>query len=53
MAINDPNHPENARIAQDVSGIVPPKLSNDFHGGRGVRHPEIPPPPHSSSAYCG
>ncbi|KAI5853318.1 hypothetical protein BZA05DRAFT_418134 [Tricharina praecox] len=34
MAINDPNHPENARIAQDVEG-VPPVLSNDFHGGRG------------------
>jgi len=34
MAINDPNHPENTRIAQDVEA-VPSAVPNDFHGGRG------------------
>lgn len=38
MAINDPEHPEKARLAQDVE--EPPKVrsSADFHGGRGVRY---------------
>ena len=36
MAANDPEHPENARIAQDVEGVPPLRLSGDFHGGRGV-----------------
>lgn len=35
MAINDPNHPEHARTAQDVENVVPPRLSGDYHGGRG------------------
>lgn len=34
MAVNDPNHPELARAAQDIE-ISPPKQSVDLHGGRG------------------
>lgn len=39
MALNDPEHPEKARLAQDVE--EPPKVrgSGDFHGGRGVCYP--------------
>lgn len=34
MALNDPEHPEYARQAQDLA-ISPPRPSGDIHGGRG------------------
>jgi len=44
MALNDPQHPEYARAAQDVEFPIPPPIHTDFHGGRGgagnVYHPE-------------
>ncbi|KAF8467657.1 hypothetical protein BDZ91DRAFT_793341 [Kalaharituber pfeilii] len=43
MALNDPNHPEYARAAQDVELSLPRPSSADVHGGRGgagnVYHP--------------
>jgi hypothetical protein len=36
MAQNDPNHPEKARIAQDVEEAPKARGSGDFHAGRGV-----------------
>jgi len=36
MALNDPNHPEHARAAQDVEEeALPRPASGEFHGGRG------------------
>jgi len=44
MALNDPNHPEYARIAQDIDLPMTLDSTTDFHGGRGgagnVYHPE-------------
>jgi len=44
MALNDPNHPDYARAAQDVELPIPRPPSTDFHGGRGgagnVYHPD-------------
>ncbi|KAH0611384.1 uncharacterized protein H6S33_010649 [Morchella sextelata] len=44
MAQNDPNHPEKARIAQDVEEAPKARGSGDFHAGRGgagnVMNPE-------------
>lgn len=52
MAINDPSHPENARIAQDVEA-VPPAVASDFHGGRGVRSSIRPLPPSLPLLFFG
>jgi hypothetical protein len=43
MAQNDPNHPEYARLAQDVELNFPRPSSSDIHGGRGGAGNVFPP----------
>lgn len=43
MALNDPQHPEYARAAQDVEFPILPPSHTEFHGGRGGAGNIYPP----------